>query len=67
MYVDEKRPQIKMHTRSGKRNYWLPKSSRGQVGVPTVPLERKFFCVPLQKNEEHDPPLTLGHINSIIY
>jgi hypothetical protein len=53
--------------RSGKRNCRLPKSSRGQVGVPTVPLECKFFCVPLQKNEDHDPPLTLGHINSIIY
>ena len=66
MHVDENRPQIKTHTRSGKRNYRLPKSSRGQVGVLTVPLERKF-CVPLQQNEEHDPPLTLGHINSIIY
>ena len=62
-----KNAHIKTHTRSGKRNYRLPKSSRGQVGVPTVPLERKFFCVPLQKNEEQDPPLTLGHINSIIY
>jgi hypothetical protein len=65
--VDEKQPQIKTHMRSGKRNCRLPKSSRGQVGVPTVPLECKFFCVPLQKNEDHDPPLTLGHINSIIY
>ena len=65
--MDEKRPQIKTHTRSGKRNYRLPKSSRGQVDVPTVPLERKFFYVPLQMNEEHDPSLTLGHVNSIIY
>jgi len=47
--VDEKRPQIKTHTRFGKRNYRLPKSSREQVGVPTVPLERKFFCVPYKR------------------
>ena len=55
------------HRLKRKRNCRLPKSSRGQVGVPMVPLKRYFFCVPLQKNEEHDPPLALGHINSIIY